>query len=91
MTNHDIYLARVATTSCLSYIYALGLSQPLRFLVLFFTTLFDPLFDGVAVVTTERSSPFPVTGGKLGTVSMIQYGKTRHKTYPAFESPLRAF
>ena len=70
--------------------YALGLPQPLRFLALFFT-LFDPLFDGVAVATTERSSPFPTTGCKLGTVSTIQYGKTRHKAYPDFKSTLKAF
>ena len=60
------------------------LAQPLRFLPLFFTTLFDPLGGDVAVATAERVSPFPTpfpaTGGKLGISqrsSTIQRGIRR--------------
>ena len=55
------------------------MSYPLRFF-LFFTTLFDPLGDDVAVVTAERVSPFPMTAGTLNLFqgsSTVQCGITR--------------
>ena len=42
--------------------------------------MFDPLGDDVAVVTTERVSPFPTTGGRLNLFqgsSTVQCGMTR--------------